>query len=251
MNYYIITGTSRGLGESFARQLLQEGNTLFCISRTRNEGLVDQAREKGVFLEYFTYDLENTAGIHGLVKRVRDAVDPATATRLALINNAATVAPVKPVGRTSPAAVTAALHINLAAPMLLTSAFIEYTADLPVDRRILNISSGAARNPYVGWGAYCTTKAGLDMFTRCVGLEQKNVANPVKIIAVAPGIVDTAMQQSIRNTAEEDFPNLRKFMELHEKGLLTSPDAAAEKILRLFLSEQIETGERYDIRHVP
>ncbi|BDD87979.1 short-chain dehydrogenase [Desulfofustis limnaeus] len=212
---------------------------------------MDQAREKGIFLEYLTYDLEDTAGINGLVKRVKGAVDTATATRMALINNAGTVAPVQPVGRSSSAAVRAALHINLAAPMLLTSAFIEYTADLPVDRRILNISSGAARNPYVGWGAYCTTKAGLDMFTRCVGLEQKNMANPVKIIAVAPGIVDTAMQESIRNTAEEDFPNRNRFIALHEKGLLTSPDAAAENILRLFLSEEIETGGIYDIRHVP
>ena len=250
MNYYIITGTSRGLGEGFAKQLLQEGNALFCISRTKNENLMTQAREKGVFLEYIAHDLQDTATIEGLMKRVMAATDTATATRMALINNAGTVAPVKPVDRYTREAVMAALHINLAAPMLLTSAFIDHTADLPVDRRVLNISSGAARNPYFGWGAYCTTKAGLAMFTRCAGLEQKERANPVKIIAVAPGIVDTAMQEKVRSTDEADFPNRRTFVDLHEKGLLTSPDAAAEKILRFFLSEEIETGKLYDIRHV-
>ncbi len=250
MNYYIITGTSRGLGEGFAKQLLQEGNGLFCISRTQNESLMNLAREVGVFLEYITYDLQDTSGIDSLMKRVIDAVDTATATRMALINNAGTLAPVKPVGRYPRQALMAALHINLAAPMLLASAFIDRTADLSLDRRILNISSGAARNPYSGWGAYCTTKAGLDMFTRCAGLEQINQVNPVKLIAVAPGIVDTAMQEEIRNTTEADFPNQRKFLEFQKKGLLTSPDVAAEKILRFFLSEEIETGGIYDIRNM-
>ncbi|MCB2218716.1 MAG: (S)-benzoin forming benzil reductase [Desulfobulbaceae bacterium] len=251
MNYYIITGTSRGLGESFAKQLLQEGNTLYCISRTENEGLMNQAREKGVSLEYIAYDLQDTTGIDNLMDQVMSAVDTATVTRMALINNAGTVAPVKPVDRSPRTAVMAALHINLAAPMLLTAAFIDRTADLSIDRRVLNISSGAAKNPYFGWGSYCTTKAGLDMFTRCAGLEQKSQANPVKIIAVAPGIVDTAMQEKIRNTDEADFPNLHKFTEFHEKGLLTPPDAAADKVLRLFLSEEIEPGGIYDIRDAP
>ncbi len=250
MNYYIITGASRGLGESFAKQLLQQGNALFCISRTKNKPLMNQAKAKGIFLEYITYDLEDVAGIDRLMKRVMDAADTATATRLALINNAGTVAPVKPVGRCSQTALMTALQLNLAAPMLLTSTFIDRTADLSIDRRVLNITSGAARNPYFGWASYCTTKAGLDMFTRCAGLEQKNQTNPVKIIAVAPGIVDTAMQEKIRNTDEADFPNLHKFIEFHEKSLLTSPDEAAEKILRFFLSEEIETGGIYDIRHV-
>jgi benzil reductase ((S)-benzoin forming) len=250
MNYYIITGASRGLGESFAKQLLQQGNALFCISRTKNKALIKQAKERGIFLEYITYDLQDTAGIDRLMKRVMDAADTATASRLALINNAGTVAPVKPVGRCPQTALVAALHLNLAAPMLLTSAFIDRTADLSIDRRVLNITSGAARNPYFGWASYCTTKAGLDMFTRCAGLEQRNQTNPVKIIAVAPGIVDTAMQEKIRNTDEADFPNLHKFIEIHEKNLLTSPDGAAEKILRFFLSEEIETGELYDIRNL-
>lgn len=248
MNYYIITGASRGLGESFAKLLLQQGNALFCISRTKNQDLINQAAERGVFLDYITSDLRDTAGIDSIMERVMGTVDTRGATRLALINNAGTVAPVKPVGHGSPVAVMAALHLNLAAPMLLTAAFIARTADLSVDRRILNLTSGAARNPYSGWGTYCTTKAGLDMFTRCTGLEQQSRANPVKIIAVAPGIVDTAMQEELRTTDPADFPNLQKFLKYHQKGLLSSPDAAAQKVLRLFLSDTVETGGIYDIR---
>ena len=65
-------------------------------------------------------------------------------------------------------------------------------------KRILNISSGAGRNPYEGWGAYCTTKAGLDHFSRVVAMEQANEQYPVEIVSIAPGIIDTDMQATIR-----------------------------------------------------
>ncbi len=250
MNCYIITGASRGLGESFAKQLLADGNALFCVSRSKNDALIRQADEKGIYLKYMQVDLNDLAAADGLMDEILTVLGPTAAARMALINNAGAVDPVKPAGRYPLDAVTASVHVNLAAPMLLTSAFIDRTARLSEDRRVLNISSGAARHPYFGWGAYCAAKAGLDMFTRCAGLEQRNQENPVKIIAVAPGVVDTAMQQKIRNTDEADFPNRPQFIEYHEKGFLTAPDAAAEKILRLFLDDEIETGKTYDIREL-
>ena len=72
------------------------------------------------------------------------------------------------------------------------------TADLGVARRVVNISSGAASSPYAGWSVYCASKAGLDHFTRCVGLEQRGQAFPVTCIALAPGVIDTGMQEVIR-----------------------------------------------------
>ena len=33
MNYYIITGTSRGIGEAIARKLITAGNTIFAVSQ--------------------------------------------------------------------------------------------------------------------------------------------------------------------------------------------------------------------------
>jgi benzil reductase ((S)-benzoin forming) len=39
MKYYIITGSSKGLGESLTKRLLGNGNHVFCISRSKNEQL--------------------------------------------------------------------------------------------------------------------------------------------------------------------------------------------------------------------
>ncbi len=60
------------------------------------------------------------------------------------------------------AAINQALNLNVVAVMLLTSRFLAATRDLHADRRVLNISSGAGRNPTAGWGVYCATKAALD-----------------------------------------------------------------------------------------
>lgn len=39
MNYFIITGSSRGIGEALVRKLLVPGNVLFGAARTMNENL--------------------------------------------------------------------------------------------------------------------------------------------------------------------------------------------------------------------
>ena len=43
------------------------------------------------------------------------------------------------------------------------------------------------------------------MFTQCVATEEWEKEYPVKIVAFAPGVVDTNMQAQIRETAKEDF----------------------------------------------
>lgn len=37
------------------------------------------------------------------------------------------------------------VYINLLAPMILTSTFMKYTTDWKVDKRVINISSGAGK----------------------------------------------------------------------------------------------------------
>lgn len=50
MNYYIVTGTSRGLGEALAYKLLDDNNHLICISRKKNMSLIAEAEKKDSLL---------------------------------------------------------------------------------------------------------------------------------------------------------------------------------------------------------
>ena len=248
MRCFIITGSSRGLGEALAYELLETGNQLFCISRSRNESLIQAAEERNISLTYLTYDLSQTDGLEGLMERIFKQINLEDAEGLYLVNNAGTVSPIGPVEKQEGKAITHAVQLNLIAPMLLTSSFIRCGQSFAGVKRVVNISSGAGKHAYFGWSSYCATKAGLDMFTKSVAMEQEREDHPVQILSFAPGVVDTQMQAEIRKTKEEDFIHLQRFIDLKETGKLLSPGFVAKEIKRLLVSDDFPQGAILDIR---
>ena len=114
--------------------------------------------------------------------------------------------------------------------------------------RIVTISSGAAKRPLHGWSSYCVSKAGLDMWTRCLA-EEGNSQN-ISALAIAPGIVDTEMQKEIRNADKSSFPLLQNFIDYHKNGELTNPDDVAQKLLPFILGELGQNGDILDVRNL-
>ncbi|NQX71011.1 (S)-benzoin forming benzil reductase [Paenibacillus alba] len=246
MAVYIITGGSKGLGAALTRQLLQQGAAVHCISRSENESLRQEALRAEGELTFHACDLAHTEGLDSLLERILQNIDGADA--VTLINNAGQLEPMTSIGRAGDDDLQRSLQVNLIAPAVLTNSFIRQTQALPIVKRVVNISSGAAKKPYPGWGAYCTAKAGLDMLTRCIGVEQLNQPYPVEAYAIAPGVVDTDMQREIRAASEEDFPQVDRFVGLHESGELISPEAAAQQLLQLLHSNAFAQGEIADLR---
>ena len=243
MKYIIITGTSKGVGESIAKCLLNKNNHLFCISRSLNKDLIAEAERKGVKLQYIQQDLNKVEEIEKLMEGIFKNIDTNNTDGVYLINNAGIVAPIKKVEGLKWEDVSLNLNVNLAAPMLITSNFIECAKELKVEKRIINISSGAGKRPISGWSAYCSAKAGVDLFTRCVALEQENEEFPAKVISFGPGIVDTNMQEEIRSSHKEDFVDLEKFIGFKEQGNLRQPEEVAEAVTELLFSESFENGK--------
>ncbi|NLL05492.1 MAG: (S)-benzoin forming benzil reductase [Clostridiaceae bacterium] len=250
MNYYIITGASRGLGRAIAENLLEKDNHLFCISRRINEDVVTDAGMKDCRIDYFEYDFNFLEEMDMLAETIFERVNFSKAKTICLINNAATVKPIMPVGKYPIFDIISNTNVNMVAPMLLISEFIRRTEDANCDKKIVNISSGAAKKPYYGWGSYCSSKAAIDMFTACVGLEQKNAVNPVKIVSFNPGIMDTEMQSDIRQSSVENFEMVEKFIEYQHQGALKSPDYVAKKLLELLHNNEIKSGMIYDINEL-
>lgn len=248
MKYFIISGASKGLGEGLALALLNEDHHLLCISRSESRQLKTMAAAKNCRVDFFLFDLAVSHDIISLAEDIFRKIDKGAATGIYLVNNAGVVEPVSRVEDCEPEAVDLHLRVNLIAPMLLTTAFIRHTLDFEGEKRILNISSGAAKNPYYGWSCYCTGKAGVDMYGRCLSEEQKNEAFPVQTMSVAPGVIDTGMQTVIRGSSERDFIHREKFVELKESGKLISPALAGKKIAHLLLSGDFRDGESVDIR---
>jgi len=240
----ILTGASRGLGQALAYGLAREGTQLITLARTARPELAAHARARGCILQEHTVDLSDPAAIESAAGQVLSAL-PRDARRYLLINNAGTLGPVGP-GPHPAQDIAAALQVNVTAAMVLTGHFIRATDGMAATRRILNISSGAGRGAVAGWGVYCASKAALDMYTQCVKLEQGS--DGARIVSLAPGVIDTAMQAEIRATDPAAFPSLSRFTGLHANGQLSAPEAVAARILAYLDRDDFGQTEIDDIR---
>ncbi len=242
----ILTGASRGLGAALAFGLAREGTHLITLARNLHPDLARHALSRGCSLDEHTVDLSHPAGAQAAATRVFAGM-PRNAQRYLLINNAGTLGPVGPAGLHPAEAIATTFNLNVTAAMVFTGHFLNATRGLTANRRILHISSGAGRNPVGGWGAYCASKAALDMHARVIKTEQGS--HGARIVSLAPGVVDTAMQAEIRATPAEDFPSLPRFQTLHEQGQLATPQDVASRILTYLERDDFGATDVDDIRH--
>ena len=221
----IVTGASRGLGLAMARQLREGGHRLLTLSRQPNPEL------DGPGVEQWAVDLAQPAEVASRLQAWVRALPRGEVASLTLINNAASLADLAPLGDVEPADLSQALRVGLEAPMLLSAAFLKASADLDVPRKLLNISSGLGRFAMAGSAVYCAAKAGLDHLSRAIALEQAALPNGAKVVSLAPGVIDTDMQLQLRSADPAAFGERARFASLKAEGRLDSAQAAAAKVL--------------------
>jgi benzil reductase ((S)-benzoin forming) len=145
MNYIIITGASKGLGEGIALELLHETHHLICVSRSKSEKLEKLAAAKNCPITFISFDFAVTFDVPDLARMIFEHIPLDKASGVYLINNAGVIEPVGRVEECAPEAVEQHLRINLISPILLTGAFIQHTRGWKMEKRVINISSGAAK----------------------------------------------------------------------------------------------------------
>lgn len=224
MNAIFITGSNRGLGKAIAEKLLEnEENLVIGIGR---DWSIDHSNYRFLYL-----NLDDIIE----VKAFAFSVFNEEIKSVSLINNAGILGEVGLLGTLEDRVLEQVLNVNLISATILINKFFFAFGEMEIEKNIINISSGAAQNPYDGWSAYCTSKAGLDMISRVADEEQKIHAKvPAKVFSVAPGIIATRMQEQIRETNEASFSRKQKFVDYYEQDLLATPEDAAEKIIRIF-----------------
>lgn len=237
----LLTGHSRGLGEALARDLLARGHHLLGLGRSGNAALAHEFPRQ--FSEQ-RLDLAEPGALQAWLAGGQLDDFLADADQALLINNAGLLQPVAPLGAQGAAAIAQALSVNLAGPLILADAFVRATAHCR-DRRIVHISSGAARNPYAGWSVYGATKAGLDQHARAVALEH---IPGLRIASLAPGVIDTGMQAEVRASDASHFPQQARFVALKADGQLAAPAAAARRLIDHLLSDRFGQSVDGDLR---
>lgn len=244
MKHTIITGASRGLGEAMTRELLGSGHSLFCVSRSLNEELIEESNRAGTDLHWIQADLAETLGLEAFMSTIAERIDAEGSEAITLVNNAAILSPLGLIGTTADAEVEQAVQVNLVAPMLLTASFARHFGAARCRRTVINVSSGAGQSPMPGLATYSTTKAALTTFTRAAAAEHgsDDPAAPFRFFAVSPGTVDTAMQDALRDAGAGVLPNHHTYVEWKESGSLVDPADAARAVLGLLERDDLENG---------
>ncbi len=181
----LITGGSRGIGYAIAEQFGARGVKV-AITGTSQVNL-DRAQAslgaRGIAVEAIKADVRDRAQVGAMVEHT-----VATFGGLdILVNNAG-------VGRFVPAADMTVEQWHEIIDTNLTGVFYCCSAALPHLRArkggyILNISSLAGKNNFVGGSAYCASKAALNAFSETLMLEVRHEG--IRVSYVMPGSVST------------------------------------------------------------
>lgn len=232
----IITGHSRGLGRALTEYYLTKEVKVVGLSR---HGW-DNPPEK--LLEY-SIDFSDADAMATLIRSASWQSGLENKNEIILINNAGMVEPNSIIGQQDCDAIIKAVTVNITAPLLLTNAVIAATSKAEI--RIAHISSGAGRHPVAGWSVYGATKAALDQHAAVVAAEQ----HPhVRIASIAPGVVDTNMQQNIRSADADKFPLVQNFIGLKDKNQLQSAEDTAKRIADMIAADDYGRQILRDVR---
>ena len=243
---YVVTGASKGLGRSICQLLASKGFTVIGIARNSTELSSLGNYLKNINPKSATYacDLSSENQIASTAAKITNDFPLIHG----LIHNAGIIGPVGSMFNVETNLWNETIQVNLLAVQQLTK--LLYTSMVKAQRcRVTTISSGAAVNSLESWSAYCTSKAGLEMWTR--SLADEGSSHGISAVSVAPGIVDTDMQATIRSASVDDFPMVERFIDFHNNGDLVAPDAVAESLYELITSHSMDdSGNRFDVREL-
>ena len=238
-NVVIITGGSSGLGLALA------GSVPFPAR------VVDISRSgplEGSNIEHIPADLADVDSWGEVSRQIAGIIGSENPERGVFIHAAGTLDPIGFAGEAEFEPYVNNIVLNSAAGQALGHAFLSAVRGRRGTYDLVMISSGAASNDYPGWSAYGAGKAALDQWVRYVGAEQK-LRGGVRVVAIAPGVLDTDMQAAIRSMSEEEFPRVQRFRELHEQGKLVAPEDAARRLWQA-VESGLDPGSVLDLREL-
>ncbi|MGH3441563.1 MAG: SDR family NAD(P)-dependent oxidoreductase [Nitriliruptorales bacterium] len=247
-----ISGASSGIGAALVRTVPWEDARIIDLSRgggdAAPEAPAGRAGREGT--EHVVADLSRPEGWQAAASSFQRELAGFVGDRAVFVHCAATLDPMGFAGEVEPEGYTSQVVLNSAAPQVLGDAFIRAVeANGGVDAHLVQITSGAATSVCEGWSAYGPGKAAADHWVRIAGAERARRGSRCRVIAVAPGVVATPMQERIRETAEHDFPDVERFVELHANDQLRDPNEAARGIWSL-LERDLDNGAVVDLREL-
>lgn len=219
----LVTGASRGIGESIAKLLAAHGAHVVCSSRKLDacEAVAQAIRAHGGSAEARAVHIGDAAAIEALFA----GLDAEGRTVSLLVNNAAANPYFGPMLDMDLAAFDKTVEVNLRGYFWATVQAAKRMAK--GGGAIVNVASVNAKRPAPGQGIYSMTKAGIVNMTE--GFAKELAAQKVRVNAVLPGLTDTKFASAITGN-----PKMMGMMsQLIPQGRAAQPDEIAPAVLFL------------------
>jgi len=217
----IITGASRGIGKATSVLFAEKGAKVVLAARDLQdlEKTAEEIKKKNKSAEYLTVitDVTKEGDIKNLIKTTLNKF-----ARIDILVNNAGLGINKSVAEFTTQDWDLTLDTNLKGPFLISREVLPIMIKQR-EGQIVNISSGAGKNPIKNYAAYCASKFGLIGFSESLALEVRNYN--IKVSLLLPG-----------TTATHFGNKKREYVGLRPKNSLLSKEVA-EAVLTLATQE--------------
>ena len=88
------------------------------------------------------------------------------------------------------------------------------------------------------------------MATRVVAVEAQSRGHAVEAVSLAPGVIDTGMQEVVRGAPVEKFADVERFRTMKAEGTLRPAAEVAADILRLESEGRLKGEALQDLRQI-
>ena len=218
----LVTGGSKGIGRAVVEAFLAEGARVLMFSRS--EPVFQGA-------QFFRVDIRKEEDIVAAFQNIH--------TLDILVNNAGVYCQ-SGVAQTSVEELDLIIDTNLKGPYLV----VKHALPLLLEGKgvIINVASGLGLAPEPQSPAYCSSKAGLLMLTRC--LAQAHAAKGLRVNAVLPGPIDTGMLRDAFGSKKE----LEDYKQLNPMKRFGTAEEVAKVVLFLASEDaSFVTGAFYSV----
>lgn len=236
MKTILLTGTSSGIGNGLAHELLKRGNAVFGISRRTPADLNEKENYRHLELDLCNFALVSEK----LPKFISDIQKLDL-----LILNSGILGDIKYMDEQTVDDMKRVFEINVWANKHLLDLVFGLG---PVVKQVVGMSSKAALRSSPGWGPYAMSKAGLKMLMDIYA----NEVSETHFISFAPGLVDSEIQDTIYAIKDTDkYPSAKTLQDARYTETMPDAHTAAPVLIdAMNKALQYESGSHIDVREM-